>query len=73
VKPLVGYEEADEGERRQFDIKDRTKLYMDIEVDGIYEGRINMELFDEIVPRTTDNFRQLCSGTNQVTSLVLHM
>ena len=59
VKPLVGY--GDEGGERRFDINDRTKVYFDIEVDGVYEGRINLELFDEIVPRTTENFRQLCT------------
>ena len=59
VKPLVGY--SDVGGERRFDIKDRTKVYFDIEIDGVYEGRINLELFDEIVPRTTENFRQLCT------------
>ena len=59
VKPLVGY--GDEGGERRFDINERTKVYFDIEVDGVYEGRINLELFDEIVPRTTENFRQLCT------------
>ncbi len=61
VKPLVGYEDG-AGER-QFDIKDRTKIYFDVEINGAYEGRINMELFDEVVPRTTENFRQLATGT----------
>ena len=59
VKPLVGY--GDDGGERRFDINERTKVYFDIEVDGVYEGRINLELFDEIVPRTTENFRQLCT------------
>ena len=59
VKPLVGY--YYEGGERRFDISDRTKVYFDIEVDGVYEGRINLELFDEVVPRTTENFRQLCT------------
>ena len=59
VKPLVGY--GDDGGERRFDINERTKVYFDIEVDGVYEGRVNLELFDEIVPRTTENFRQLCT------------
>lgn len=40
----------------------RTRVYFDVEIDGQYAGRINMELFDEVVPKTVENFRQLVTG-----------
>lgn len=40
----------------------RPLVYMDIEVDGAAIGRIVMELFSEVVPRTAENFRALCTG-----------
>jgi len=36
--------------------------YFDIEVGGIYQGRIVFKLFDDIVPKTCKNFRFLCSN-----------
>lgn len=40
----------------------RTKVFFDVTIDGSYAGRINMELFDEVVPKTVKNFRQLATG-----------
>jgi len=40
----------------------RTRVYFDVKVDDQYIGRINMELFDEVVPKTVENFRQLVTG-----------
>jgi peptidyl-prolyl isomerase D len=39
-----------------------VRTYFDIEIDGQYEGRIVFELFDDIVPKTAENFRALCTG-----------
>ena len=36
--------------------------YFDIEVGGIYQGRIVFQLFDYVVPKTCKNFRFLCSN-----------
>jgi len=36
--------------------------YFDIEVGGIYQGRILFKLFDDVVPKTCKNFRFLCSN-----------
>ncbi|TRY78622.1 hypothetical protein TCAL_08617 [Tigriopus californicus] len=58
VQPVLGF-----GNRRA-DINDRTKVFFDVEINGQYLGRINMELFDEVVPKTTENFRQLVTGVN---------
>merc|ERR1712088_181178 len=36
--------------------------FFEISADDEPVGRIEMELFDEITPRTVDNFKQLCTG-----------
>eukprot|EP00003_Mantamonas_plastica_P033735 TRINITY_DN987_c0_g1_i1.p2 TRINITY_DN987_c0_g1~~TRINITY_DN987_c0_g1_i1.p2 ORF type:complete len:171 (-),score=53.12 TRINITY_DN987_c0_g1_i1:933-1445(-) len=38
------------------------KVFFDIEVDGEPLGRIEFELFADVVPKTAENFRQLCTG-----------
>eukprot|EP00386_Alphamonas_edax_P004219 GDKI01013345.1.p1 GENE.GDKI01013345.1~~GDKI01013345.1.p1 ORF type:complete len:183 (-),score=42.66 GDKI01013345.1:178-726(-) len=40
----------------------RPLVYFDITIGGKPEGRIIMELFKDIVPKTAENFRQLCTG-----------
>lgn len=35
---------------------------MDIEIDGKAAGRMEFELFDAVVPVTSENFRELCTG-----------
>ena len=37
-------------------------VYFDITSDGNFIGRITMQLFDEIVPKTCFNFRSLCKN-----------
>ncbi len=36
--------------------------FMDVSIAGIHTGRIKIELFADIVPKTVENFRQLCTG-----------
>jgi len=55
VEPVLGF-----GSRA--DTSRRTNIFFDINIDGQYAGRINFELFDEVVPKTVDNFRQLATG-----------
>jgi len=39
-----------------------TKCFFDIEIGGAAAGRIIMELRADIVPKTCENFRALCTG-----------
>ncbi|KAH7931412.1 hypothetical protein BV22DRAFT_1101309 [Leucogyrophana mollusca] len=40
----------------------RPIVFMDINIGETPAGRIKMELFSDIVPKTAENFRQLCTG-----------
>ncbi|CAM9547903.1 unnamed protein product, partial [Ectocarpus sp. 8 AP-2014] len=38
------------------------QVYFDIEINGEEKGRILMQLRSDVVPKTAENFRQLCTG-----------
>ncbi|MCJ1273971.1 peptidyl-prolyl cis-trans isomerase cpr6 [Puttea exsequens] len=40
----------------------RSYIFFDIEIGGQKEGRVIFELYDDVVPKTTENFRCLCTG-----------
>ena len=46
----------------QFTSDKNPRVWMDIEIGGNLAGTIVFELFKNVVPRTAENFRQLCVG-----------
>ncbi|MEU3937165.1 peptidylprolyl isomerase [Streptomyces sp. NPDC029044] len=38
------------------------KIFFDITIDDVPAGRINMNLFDDVAPKTAENFRALATG-----------
>ena len=43
-------------------VRGNPKVFFDVTMDGEAAGRIVMQLRKDIVPKTADNFRQLCTG-----------
>lgn len=39
-----------------------SKVFFDITAGGVSKGRVVFKLYDDVVPRTTENFRALCTG-----------
>ncbi|RWW26903.1 hypothetical protein GW17_00008690 [Ensete ventricosum] len=55
--------------------KRNPRCFMDVSIGGEMEGRIVVELFADVVPRTAENFRALCTGEKGVgphTGVPLH-
>ena len=44
----------------------RPQVFFDVTIGGKASGRIVMELFNDIVPKTAENFRALCTGEKGV-------
>ena len=40
----------------------RSRCFLEVSVDGQQAGRLVVELLDELLPETSENFRLLCSG-----------
>lgn len=40
----------------------RSQVFFDITIDGNAAGRINFTLYNDVVPKTAENFRALCTG-----------
>jgi peptidyl-prolyl isomerase D len=42
--------------------KGRSHVFFDITIGGTKAGRVVFQLYDDVVPKTADNFRALCTG-----------
>lgn len=40
----------------------RDRVFMDISIGGLPSGRVVFELFNDVAPKTAENFRALCTG-----------
>uniref|UniRef100_A0A6N2KV74 PPIase cyclophilin-type domain-containing protein n=1 Tax=Salix viminalis TaxID=40686 RepID=A0A6N2KV74_SALVM len=53
----------------------KPRCFLDISIGGELEGRIVVELNKEVVPKTAENFRALCTGEKGIgpnTGVPLH-
>ena len=51
------------------------RCYLDISIGGELEGRMVVELYKDVVPKTAENFRALCTGEKGIgphTGVPLH-
>ncbi|KDN45883.1 putative peptidyl-prolyl cis-trans isomerase [Tilletiaria anomala UBC 951] len=44
----------------------RPVVFLDISIGDIPAGRVTIELFSDVAPKTSENFRQLCTGEHRV-------
>merc|ERR1712179_867672 len=47
----------------------RPRVFFDITADGAPLGRVEFELYSDIVPKTAENFRALCTGVKRVEAM----
>ncbi|KAL7419184.1 Peptidyl-prolyl cis-trans isomerase-like 1 [Cryptotrichosporon argae] len=47
----------------------RPVVFFDVSIGDISAGRIKMELFSDITPKTAENFRQLCTGEHRINNV----
>jgi peptidylprolyl isomerase len=58
----LSFSAVDAGSKQKKKAVVTHKVFFDIQIDGEDAGRIVMGLFGDIVPKTVENFRSLCTG-----------
>ena len=48
---------------------DDPRVFFDVEIGGAHAGRIELQLFASVCPRTAENFRALCTGEKGVSTV----
>lgn len=46
--------------------KQRSRVFFDVTIGKRPAGRVTFELYDDVVPKTAENFRALCTGEKGV-------
>ncbi len=46
--------------------KHRSRVFFDVTIGKRPAGRVTFELYDDVVPKTAENFRALCTGEKGV-------
>ena len=66
LAPVVSAADAPGGASlRVPDVASRSFCYLDVSIGGQGAGRMTLQLFDDLVPRTVGNFRALVRGTDR--------
>lgn len=66
---------ADQPQDQDVPQAERVRCFFEVSVGGLVIGRIVFELFSDVVPKTCENFRALCTGEKgigQETNKPLH-
>eukprot|EP00913_Durusdinium_trenchii_P013169 g12361.t1 len=74
---VLGDREASVGTYREFVVFDSSQVYPEyVEISGVNIGRMIFKLYDNICPKTAENFRCLCNGergTGLITKMPLNI
>lgn len=66
---------ADQPQDPEVSQTERIRCFFEVSIGGLVIGRVVFELFSDVVPKTCENFRALCTGEKgigQETSKPLH-